>query len=457
MTMKRKKPEVQTEYYSLDEIYPNPDNPRRISDDQLAKLARNIEKNPKLFDSRPILVNQDGMIIGGNSRYHASKALGLKEVPVDKVNWTEKEQKDAIVLDNAAFGSWIKHVLIDQYDAGDLIEMGIDQFDFDDGVEVRREIDESDLEPQKAKTTKIKTGDIIHIGEHRLLCGDSTDTKAIAKLFNGDQAEMTFTDPPYLMDFKGTGGKGTEPDIKIENDNLDATEAGIFLAKIAQTIKKFSTGAWYVCFYRLKLEWIINALNQNGLKYKAVIIWHKNNFNMSGSDYQNTYEPIIYGWNKEHNYYGGRSQVDVMRAKKTDGKDPNITTQGRAVYLKAGEAYYKFERITKKPQNVIEIKDGETATFNLFTGENDIWEVDKSKTNNLHPTMKPLELCQRAIRNSSKPGQIVFDPFLGSGSTMVSAHKLMRKCYGVEMDPLHCQTIIDRMLINDPELKAITQ
>ena len=164
---------------------------------------------------------------------------------------------------------------------------------------------------------------------------------------------------------------------------------------------------------------------------------------MSNSDYQNIYEPIVYGWNEEHNFYGTRGNFDFIIAKRDHYKIPSVTTQARSIYLKSNNCYYKFEVTKKKPKNYIDIESGKVV-FNIFTGENNVWEIDKTKKNDLHPTMKPIELCGRAIKNSSKPGDIVLDLYGGSGSTLMACEQLNRKCYIMEITPIYCDVTIKR-------------
>ena len=127
-----------------------------------------------------------------------------------------------------------------------------------------------------------------------------------------------------------------------------------------------------------------------------------------------------------------------------------VTSQLKAIYIKSNDSFFKFEKITTKPKNYIEVKD--KVVFNMFSGENNIWEVDKTQANTMHPTMKPVELCEKAIKNSTQFNGKVLDLFLGSGSTMVAAHQLKRRCYGLELDPKYCQVIVDRMKKLDPEI-----
>ena len=438
----------------------NPDNPRTIKKDQLEKLKRSIKSFPEMMEKRPMVcvTDKDGKLypLGGNMRLRAIKEMGFKEVPETWValadEWTEEQRREFIIKDNANLGDWNLDDLQENWDLDLISEWGVD-LEWDEVEKLEAKEDDFDVElPEEPKTV---LGDLYEIGEHRLLCGDSTDSDSVAKLMNGENADMVFTDPPYLMGFKGNvhadGSKSLNANYDdIENDKLDEAESGMFLSKIALIIKEYCNGSFYICFYRLGIEKIINALIQNGLKYRSLIIWYKNNHNLSNSDYMSIYEPIVYGWNVEHNFYGNRSNFDVITMKKTKDASPQVTTQSKAIYIKSNDSFFKFEKITTKPKNYIEVKD--KVVFNMFSGENNIWEIDKTKANTMHPTMKPVELCEKAIKNSTQFNEKVLDLFLGSGSTMVASHQLKRKCYGLELDPKYCDVIVRRMISLDPKL-----
>lgn len=218
---------------------------------------------------------------------------------------------------------------------------------------------------------------------------------------------MVFTDPPYLMAFEGSvhddGSKSQNSKYgSIQNDKMTRREGAQFLESICRAIKKNCSGAYYVCFYRLGIDWLLEAMNRTALKWRAQIIWKKNNFNLSNSDYKSIYEPIImgwaddyrpifYGWNLGHEWYGRKNERDVWE---------------------------------------IELPS--------------IWEIPKTKKNDLHPTMKPVELVERAILNSSRPGGSVLDMFSGSGTTLIAAERRGRSCFAMELDPQYCDVTVNR-------------
>lgn len=438
---------------NIKDIHINPNNPRYIRDERYQKLKKSIQEFPKMMKLRPIIIDDTGMILGGNMRYLAMIDLGYKEIPegwVVKASELTEEEKDKFkILDNVPFGNWDYEILANEWDLGELQDWGIEIPEMEE-KNIEAEEDLFNIEKAIKKTAKpiTKLRDIWQLGEHRLMCGSAIIDKDVESLMNNQMADMGFFDPPYLMGFTGNVHKDGSKSFNagyddIENDKLDDAEAGLFLAKIPLIIKRHIKGSYYICFYRLGIEKIINALKLNGLNYHSQIIWHKNNHNLSNSDYQNIYEPIIYGWNKEHNFYGTRSNFDFITAKRDRYGIPSITTQARAIYLKSNNNYYKFEVTKKKPKNYIDIESGKVV-FNIFTGENNIWEIDKTKKNDLHPTMKPIELCGKAIKNSSKSGDIILDLYGGSGSTLIACEQLNRICYMMEIEPIYCDVIIKR-------------
>jgi DNA modification methylase len=380
---------MKSEKISINKLIPNPNNPRLIKDDKFKKLVQSIKDFPEMLDIRPIVVNKDMVILGGNMRYKACKEAGVKEIPVIITDLSDEKQKEFLIKDNTAGGEWDWDIIANEWDIEQLTDWGLD---VPINLETELEAVEDNYEQPDTIETDIVLGDLFEIGEHRLLCGDSTDSDAVAKLMDGQKADMVFTDPPYLMDFDGGMTTNKEGNWTksfnathggIKNDKMDKSKEADFLDGINTNIQLFTKGAFYICFYRLKLGDYFASMDRTGLKTRTLITWNKGNHTMSNSDYWSKCEHIFYGWIEEHNWYGGNDY--------------------------------------------------------------DIWDISRTKKNDLHPTMKPIPLCEKAITNSSKENNIVLDVFLGSGSTMVAAHQLNRKCYGMELDPKYCQVIVDRM------------
>jgi DNA modification methylase len=387
---------MQSKIVKISEVKSNPNNPRLIKDHKFEKLVNSIKEFPEMLELRPIVVNADMVVLGGNMRLKACKEAGLKEVPIIYADQlTDEQQKEFIIKDNVGFGEWDWDMIANEWDLQELEEWGLDLPDLT--IEEELEAEEDNYEIPDVITTDIVLGDLFEIGEHRLLCGDSTDSDQVAKLMNGYKANMVFTDPPYLMDFTGgihaDGSKSFNAKHGgIKNDKMSKEDGDDFLDGINANIQLFTKGAFYICFYRLKLGEYFESLKRTGLEVRALITWNKGNHTLSNSDYMSKCEHIFYGWVSEHNFYGGNNQMDI-------------------------------------------------------------WDIPRTQKNELHPTMKPIPLCEKAIKDASKINDLVFDLFLGSGSTMVASHQLNRKCYGMELDPKYCQVIIDRMRNLDPNLE----
>ena len=213
---------MKTELVSIKLVKSNPNNPRIIKDDKFAKLVASIKEFPKMLEIRPIVVNDDMIVLGGNMRLKACIHAGLKEVPIIKVtDLTEQEQKQFIIKDNVSGGEWDWNMLANEWDAEELDAWGLDVPDF--GKELEAEEDDFET-PEGGIETDIVLGDLFEIGEHRLLCGDSTDSDAVAKLMDGQKADMVFTDPPYGVSYQSNMRTKSEKFDVLENDNVFITE-----------------------------------------------------------------------------------------------------------------------------------------------------------------------------------------------------------------------------------------
>lgn len=384
---------------SIANIKPNPSNPRLIKDDKFKKLVQSLKDFPEMAKVRPIVVNQDMVILGGNMRFKAMKEAKWKEILVEVVDWDEAKQREFIIKDNVGFGEWDWDELANNWDAEELDKWGLDvpQFEAE-----QLEAEEDDYEMPDEVQTDIVIGDLFEIGEHRLLCGDSTQTDTFQKLFNGQFADLIVTDPPYNVDYQG--GDRTEmkarnrrtDGLKIMNDKMTDEQFYQFLYDFYTALGSFTKpgGCWYVWHADMETINFRKAFKEAGLTPKQNLIWEKDCMVMGRQDYHWQHEPCLYGWKEgaAHGWYSDRKQTTIL----------------------------KFERPKKSKE---------------------------------HPTMKPVALIAYQIQNSSKQGDIVCDGFGGSGTTMVAAHQLGRKGYLVEFDPKYCQVIIDRMLKLDPTLQ----
>lgn len=379
---------MQTTEVKLSEIKSNPNNPRTIRDEKFLKLVQSIKDFPEMLKVRPIVVNSDMIVLGGNMRLKACKEAGLKKIPVIIADdFSAEKQKEFIIKDNVGFGDWDWSVLANEWDADLLQEWGLDVPMFGEPEVLEAEEDDFDV-PEGGIETDIVLGDLFEIGEHRLLCGDSTDSDSVAKLMNGEKADMVFTDPPYGMfldtDYtkmpKAPNGAKPLKHSKIQGDNNDFTPE------------------------------LINTIFASFDYCKEIFIW--------GADYFAELIP-----NKNDGSW-------IVWDKRVDEKFDKMI----------GAAFELCWSKSKHQRKIARINN------TLFSGE-------KDAQNKVHPTQKPIKLSTFFFDNWGKENDLVADLFLGSGSTMVAAHQLNRKCYGMELDPKYCQVIIDRMKKLDPSLE----
>ncbi len=376
---------------SLSKLKENPENPRRISKERLDALCKSIKEFPKMMSLRPIIIDKDGVILGGNMRYRALKKLGYKEIPDEWVKkdgeLTEEERRRFIIVDNNEYGEYDWDILYDKWDKDELLSWGLELPDFDLPED---KVIEDDYEVPEEIETDIKLGDLFEIGQHRLLCGDATKKEDVEKLLNGDKPYLTVTDPPYGVNYdpewrNNLLGYSNIAALKVKNDDN---------ASWIEVWKLSPSNVFYIWMAGLNIHKTINELLNCKIQARSEIIWRKNNIVISRGHYHWQHESCVYAVRKNYNakWIGDRKQSTV-------------------------------------------------------------WEIDKNlKSETGHSTQKPIECMARPIRNHEGD---VYDPFLGSGTTMVAAHQLGRKCYGMEIEPKYCQIVIDRMKKLDPNIKIV--
>ena len=416
----------------INAIKTNPKNPRLIKDDKFKKLVKSIQEFPQMLELRPIVVDENNIILGGNMRYKACIEAGLKEIYILKAEDLTEQQKDEfIVKDNVGFGEWDWDILANEWDTDKLQDWGLD-LPLDVSVE-ELEAEEDDYEIPNEINTDIVIGDLFEIGEHRLLCGDSTQVDTWQKVMNDKLCDMVMTDPPYNVDYSSKNkmlnysDKGNRNQTDIENDKMDNNSFYQFLYDFYTALGSYTKqgGAYYVWFSEAEGINFRKALIDAGILLKQNLIWVKNNIVLGRQDYQNKHESCLYGWKEgaAHYFTSERTHTTVIE----DTINVNKLTKDEM----------------KKMLNEM-LSDKTKST---------IIHCDKPHRSAEHPTMKPILLLAPLIQNSSKENEIVADGFLGSGSTMVASHQLKRKCYGMELDPKYCQVIIDRMKKLDPSLE----
>ena len=380
----------------ISEIKTNPKNPRLIKDDKFKKLVKSIQEFPQMLELRPIVVDENNIVLGGNMRLKACIEVGLKEVFIVKAEDLTEQQKDEfIVKDNVGFGEWDWDILANEWDTEKLTDWGLD-LPLDLSVE-ELEAEEDDFNvPEGGIETDIVLGDLFEIGEHRLLCGDSTDSDQVAKLMNGQKADISFTSPPYNA---GTNVRGKF----YENDNDDKTNDD------------------YVKFL---YDFTINTLNNSTYSFVNLQILESNKHALIDYQYQlkDQLKDILI-WNKKQypphinkGTFGCKWEYVFAFCYESKSRSFPASWQG------------KFP-------NVIETENA---------SGNDFAQIHKAT----FPIAFPAWILEKMDFANS-----ILDLFLGTGTTMVASHQLKRKCYGMELDPKYCQVIIDRMKKLDPSLE----
>jgi len=408
----------------ISEVKPNPKNPRLIKDGKFQKLVTSIKEFPDMLNKRPLIVFTDVdnkyVVLGGNMRLKACKEIGIKEIPIIVADeWTEEQKNEFLIKDNVGFGEWDWDSLANEWDTDKLDDWGLD-LPVDLSVQ-ELEAEEDNYEIPNEITTDIVLGDLFEIGEHRLLCGDSTQVDTWQKVMDDKLCDMVMTDPPYNVDYKGGTG------LKIMNDKMENNTFYQFLYDFYTALGSYTKngGAWYVWHTDNERINFTKAFTDANNKFSQCLIWVKNSLVLGHLDYHKKHETCLYGWKEgaAHYFTKERTHTTVIEDK------------------------LDIKKLTKD-----EMKKMLTEMLSDKT-KSTIIHCDKPHRSAEHPTMKPILLLAPLIQNSSKENEIVADGFLGSGSTMVASHQLKRKCYGMELDPKYCQVIIDRMKKLDPSLE----
>lgn len=294
---------MQVSKVKISEVKNNPKNPRLIKDDKFKKLVKSIQEFPQMLELRPIVVDENNIVLGGNMRLKACKEAGLKEVYIVKAeNLTEQQKDEFIVKDNVGFGEWDWDMLANEWDTEKLDEWGLD-LPVDLSVQEVLEAEEDDYEVPNEINTDIVLGDLFEIGEHRLLCGDSTDSDQVAKLMNGEKADMVFTDPPYNVAFNGRSGKFEV----IENDDLPENEFEDLIDGFVSILNILQPRNYYVW-----CNWKFYGILQSKLDFKACIVWAKNVFGL-GRGYRHQHEFCLFNGKIDE---GINNESDLWQVKK---------------------------------------------------------------------------------------------------------------------------------------------
>ena len=373
----------------LSEIKQNPTNPRIIKDDKFQKLVTSIKEFPEMLEARPIVVNPDMIVLGGNMRLKAAKAAGLTEAPVYVATWEESKAKEFIVKDNVGFGEWDWDILANEWDAAELDEWGLDVWQPEE--EEKEGLTDPDEVPEAPEEPKTKLGDLYILGEHRLLCGDSTKAEDVEKLMNGEKADISFTSPPYNAGTTPTELKmnqkskyENDSDNKSKNDYLDFLH--ITTRPLLKHVEFVFVNIQSISGNKLAL---IEFLYKMRDKYADTIIWQKQNAQpaMANNVLNSQFEYIHIFSDKANRSIG---------TKEFRGTISNVL------------------EMSKQTKNKVK---NHNATF-------------------------PFEFAEYFVLNFCENS--VLDVFLGSGTTLIAAEKTNRKCYGMELDPKYCDVIVKR-------------
>ena len=383
------------EHWPIDKLLPYVRNARQHSEEQIARIAASIAEFGFV---NPILTGADGVLVAGHGRLAAARKLGLPTVPVVVLDHLTPTQRRALVLaDNrlAELATWDDALLRIELEAlqDDGFDLDLTGFDADALAELLADEEpqiegrtEDDAIPEMPEEPVSRPGDVWRLGPHRLVCGDATTAEAYARLFpDGERADMVFTDPPYNVNYANSAkDKLRGKHRPILNDALGEGFYD-FLFDALALIMAHTRGAIYVAMSSSELDTLQAAFRAAGGHWSTFIIWAKNTFTLGRSDYQRQYEPILYGW-----------------------------------------------------------PEGATRHWCGDRDQGDVWQIKKPQKNDLHPTMKPVDLVERAIRNSSRPGDVVLDPFGGSGTTLIAAEKAGRVARLIELDPKYADVIVRR-------------
>ena len=390
---------VEIESVDAESLHPDPANPRRIGKEELEALTRSLREFGFV---QPVLARKaDSVVIGGHQRLLAARRLGWKTVPVIFLDLSVEQSRLLNLALNRISGEWDQELLacmLAELRPVEDIDLSLSGFSEEelgkllkslDVREKKERVETFDLDAalEAARAAHVaQRGDLWRLGDHRLLCGDSTNVEDMERLLGEKKTAMAFTDPPYNVGLGDHGGqqRGSRR-RRIANDALSSEAWEAFVRAWAQNLLQHVDGALYVCMGTKEWPVVSHVLEELGGHWSDTIIWAKDRFVLGRADYQRQYEPVWYGWRQgaSHHWCGDRDQGDV-------------------------------------------------------------WNISRPAESELHPTMKPLELVERAIGNSSKPGDVILDLFLGSGTTLVAAERTGRVCFAMELEPAYVDVAVRR-------------
>lgn len=395
---------------TFEELKINPNNPRKVTKAKFIRLKNKIKSFPKMLRERPVVYDENGVVLGGNTKLLVLRDLvkegfELKDEYFRSVNdYTEEEKKKFVVFDNVHEGDWDDDILANRWSDLPLNEWGINTGGWQHDV---KEVDTPDL----PKVPDSQPGTVYMLGRHRLMCGDATKFEDVESLMGANKADLIFTDPPYNVDYESAGGngyrKGKYAGKKVFNDNLEDTKFIEFLTKSLINARTFSKdhANIYMWFAMKNYNQFREGLEASGFKYMQTIFWVKDRFVMAlGNYYHRTYEPCMVGY------------IDWTKKKMAKG--------------------------------FAKLRDSWDLDFDEFQSRLDLWYIERDAMKEYkHPTQKPVRLAKRAIDKNTDSGDLVLDLFGGSGSTLMACEQMNRTCYTMELDPAYCDVIRERYKI----------
>jgi len=476
----------------INKIKGNPSNPRLIKNDKYKQQLKSIKDTPQMMNLRPVIIDEDNVILGGHMRWRACKELGWKEIPTESYteaihkttkSWTEDKKtyeelcREITIKDNTHYGEYDFDILANEWDDLPLNDWGLDVWEPEE-EEAEGLTDEDDV-PEAPEEPITKLGDVWILGEHRVMCGDSTSKEAVEILMDGEKATLIHADPPY--------GMGKEKD-GVLNDNIYKDKLDVFQLQWWKAFRPYAedNASAYIWgnapdLWRL---WYRGGLESfERLTLRNEIVWFKppsglgdgqNNsisrsygtiterclffmigeqgFNNNADNYWEGFEPIrkylknqrdLIGWNNKvvAGFFGFHPRMADHWFSKSQWSFPQEDQYKRLQKECKNEAFAKDYEVLKQ-----EFYSTRAYFNNTHDNMTEVWEFERvqGEERHGHATPKPVEMMERVMKSSAPENAIVVEPFLGSGSTLIAAEKTNRKCYGMELDPKYCDVIVKR-------------
>jgi DNA modification methylase len=365
-------------------------NPRTITTDAFKRLVESIKRDPEFMRLRPIVIDEDDMVLGGNMRLRACMELGMKALPTEWVmratDLSPEQRQRFILVDNSPTGmagDWDWDILANEWDAPELEMLGFDLDGLADLTDPVTGQTDPDAIPDPPGEAVSQRGEAFALGRHRLMCGSATEPTEMEQLLAGDAVDLLLTDPPYNVDYVGK----TKDALRIENDAMDDDSYRSFLVAAFGTADPFMKpgAAFYIWHADTEGLNVRASVRDVGWRLRQCLIWNKNCFVLGRQDYHWKHEPCLYGWKDggSHSWFGDRNLSTVL-------------------------------------------------------------DFDRPSRNGEHPTMKPVDLFGHLIGNSAPVNGIVLDPFGGAGATLIAAERHERQARLMELDPHYCDVIRKR-------------